>query len=448
MLKIRASSTGGIVLPVSITAVDHQAFGSYDTVCAPGVSLSGVDSKLKVALLRGFVAHTDLFDDDKKNEYIKYMTGQRKKLLTEAAKDGKIEWLVAYECLEVALPDALCDELLELASKQKKVDFAAWLLDYKNRRSDPKKAAKSLQIRESRELSNPYMVKLMKDIWKRDKQEDGTLKLTKYMGSDPDIVIPPVVGKDPVTCIDFSVFYDCKNIESISVPASITQIRDLSSQSAKAPLITVSEENVRYRVVDDCLLDKNILVMAYPGREIPACVTEIGWRAFMYCQEQERIVLPDSIRKVGDAAFMMCRKLKEVRLPDKLTKLGRNIFSGCASLEGVAIQDAVKSIDEGAFGYCERLNTIVLSNNVTKIGKQAFYHCSGLKKVTIPQSVTAIGAEAFYCCIGLTDILIPESVQKIGKKAFTGCTKLRIHGKEGSAAQQYAQSEGIRFIAE
>lgn len=166
-------------------------------------ALSGVDSKLKVALLRGFVAHTDLFDDDKKREYIKYMTGQRKKLLTEAVKDGKIEWLVACERLDVALPDSLCDELLELASKQRKTDIVTWLLDYKNRRNDPKKAAKSLQIKESRELSNPYMVKLMKDTWKWDKQEDGTLKLTKYMGSDPDVVIPPVIGKDPVTCIDY-----------------------------------------------------------------------------------------------------------------------------------------------------------------------------------------------------------------------------------------------------
>lgn len=437
-----------IVLPMSITAVDHQAFSSYDTVCAPGASISGVDSKMKVVLLRGFVAHTDLFGDDKKNEYIKYMIGQRKKLLSEAVKDGKIEWLVAYERLGVALPDALCDELLEVASKQKKTDIAAWLLDYKNRRSDPKKAAKSLQIKESRELSNPYMVKLMKDTWKWDKQEDGTLKLTKYTGSDPDIVIPPVIGRDPVTCIDFSVFYDCKRIESISIPSGITQIRDLSSQSDKAPVITVSEENACYRVIDGCLLDKNILVMAYPGREIPACVTEIGWRAFMYCQEQERVDIPDSVKKIGDAAFMMCRKLKEVRLPGKLTKLGRNMFSGCASLEEIIIPETVKSIDEGAFGYCVQLNTIVLANNVTKIGKQAFYHCSGLNNVTISQSVTAIGAEAFYCCIGLEDVLIPESVQKIGKKAFAGCLKLRIHGKEGSAAQQYAQSEGIRFVAE
>lgn len=437
-----------IVFPVSITAVDHQAFDSYDTVCAPGVSLSGADSKLKVALLRGFVAHTDLFDDDKKNEYIKYMTGQRKKLLTEAVKDGKTEWLVAYDRLDVALPNALCDELIELASKQKNAEISAWLLDYRNRRINPAKEAKSLQIRESRALSNPYLVKLMKDIWKWDKQEDGTLKLTKYIGSDPDIVIPPVIGKDPVTCIDFSVFCNCKNIESISVPASITQIWDLSSQSAKAPLITVSEENTRYRVVDGCLLDKNVLVMAYPARKIPACVTEIGWRAFMYCQEQERIDIPDSVKKVGAAAFMMCRKLKEVRLPINLTKLGRDLFSGCASLENITIPDAVKSIEEGAFGYCDRLDTIVMPEHITKIGKQAFYYCTGLKKVTIPQSVTSIGAEAFYSCKGLQDVVIPESVQKIGKKAFAFCPKLRIHGKAGSAAQSYAQSERIQFVVE
>ena len=89
-----------------------------------------------------------------------------------------------------------------------------------------------------------------------------------------------------------------------------------------------------------------------------------------------------------------------------------------------------------------------MPEHITKIGKQAFYYCTGLKKVTIPQSVTSIGAEAFYSFKGLQDVVIPESVQQIGKKSFAFCPKLRIHGKAGSAAQNYAQSERIQFVVE
>jgi hypothetical protein len=94
------------------------------------------------------------------------------------------------------------------------------------------------------------------------------------------------------------------------------------------------------------------------------------------------------------------------------------------------------------------LKKIVIPNCVTKIGKMAFGYCSNLIDISISESVISIGADAFYGCTSLTDVMIPENVQKNGKKAFGNCTQLRIHGKEGSAAQKYAQSEGLVFIAE
>ena len=45
------------------------------------------------------------------------------------------------------------------------------------------------------------------------------------------------------------------------------------------------------------------------------------------------------------------------------------------------------------------------------------------------------------------DVTIPESVTEIEDFAFYGCKKLTIHAPAGSAAEQYAKENGIRFEA-
>lgn len=45
------------------------------------------------------------------------------------------------------------------------------------------------------------------------------------------------------------------------------------------------------------------------------------------------------------------------------------------------------------------------------------------------------------------DVTIPESVTEIEDFAFDGCKKLTIHAPAGSAAEQYAKENGIRFEA-
>ena len=61
--------------------------------------------------------------------------------------------------------------------------------------------------------------------------------------------------------------------------------------------------------------------------------------------------------------------------------------------------------------------------------------------------VTEIGSYAFRDCSSLTGITIPSSVTSIGDDAFCGCDKLTIYGEKNSAAESYAETYGIAFVA-
>ena len=67
--------------------------------------------------------------------------------------------------------------------------------------------------------------------------------------------------------------------------------------------------------------------------------------------------------------------------------------------------------------------------------------------VVIPDGVTSICSGAFQNCTGLTGVTIPDSVTSIGWCAFSGCTGLTIHAPSGSAAEEYARNNSIKFEA-
>ena len=64
-----------------------------------------------------------------------------------------------------------------------------------------------------------------------------------------------------------------------------------------------------------------------------------------------------------------------------------------------------------------------------------------------PETVTELEEYAFAQCRSLTYAYVPASVTGIGRNAFGRCDRLTIHGEAGSAAQRYAEENGIPFNA-
>ena len=260
--------------------------------------------------------------------------------------------------------------------------------------------------------------------------DDGTIEISKYIGSDKEITIPDTIDGKKVTSIGNCVFEHCIGLESITIPENITNIENMAFDYCKnLESINVDVDNNIYSSIDGVLFNKEqdkILFFPYnksDSYEIPDSVTSIGDGAFYRCYNLTNIIIPDSVTSIGNSAFFGCHDLTNIIIPDSVTSIENYAFCGCANFTSITIPDSVTSIGEGAFSGCRILTSITIPDSVTSISNETFRFCYKLTDIIIPNSVTSIGKMAFEAC-DLTNITIPNSVTSIGGGAFRYCTRL------------------------
>ena len=154
---------------------------------------------------------------------------------------------------------------------------------------------------------------------------------------------------------------------------------------------------------------------------IPDSVTEIRDNAFSYCTSLKSVTIPSSVTKVGYGLFKGCTSLTNVKLPNSFDSINQ-MFKGCTSLNKIVIPNSITSF-RSAFSDCTSLTDVTLPNNLSRIDSYAFQGCVNLEQITIPDSVGYIYNEAFSGCTKLKKI-DAKGVYGIYSKAFLNCSAL------------------------
>ena len=275
--------------------------------------------------------------------------------------------------------------------------------------------------------------------------DDGTLTLSKYYGSQTSVTVPRRVGKQNVTAIAREAFSYCTALQSVVLPSGVTSV------GASAFYYCTALQSVT----------------------IPYGVTSIGSNAFYNCEALTALSLPSSIESIGSMAFYGCDNLSgtytfidatinstafsgvsgvnlwcyesvsdvEVRLtacyssaasltiPSSVMDhfvvgMKAQAFYGCGSVSSISIPDTFTAIPDEAFYRCTTLKSINIPATVKSIGTSAFYGCSALTSISIPASVTSVGPQAFYKCSALTSLTVESSSTQLGAYAFADCSSL------------------------
>ena len=246
--------------------------------------------------------------------------------------------------------------------------------------------------------------------------------ITKYTGTETNVVIPSTINGINVTRIEANAFKNNTSITSVVIPKGVTSIGTSAFDSCKS-LASI---------------------------KIPENVTSIGTSAFSSCKVLTSIKIPENVTSIGNFTFYGCTALKSIRIPDSVTSIGNRAFQNCTSLTSIEIPSSVTSIGNYAFTYCDSLNTVYVCNSSIdssnfeissngKLPKNIFYfeestntitkYVGSATNVEIPSTingidVTTIGSETFKDNTSITSVVIPSSVTSIGNYAFTYCDSL------------------------
>ena len=180
------------------------------------------------------------------------------------------------------------------------------------------------------------------------------------------------------------------------------------------------------------------------GVKLPDTVVTVGENAFYYVTTLVELKMGAGVKTLATGAMEGCIALTNVELNVGLEEIGERAFSMCTSLKSIDIPDSVNHIGKAAF-VLSGLESIVIPGSVQVIGVQAFSNCSSLKKAVIEDGVTMIDECAFEVCEMMEYVEIPASATEFGYAPFLRCEKLVIHAPAGSAAEAYANENGIAF---
>lgn len=206
------------------------------------------------------------------------------------------------------------------------------------------------------------------------------ITLTKYVGTETDVVVPTELDGLRVTEIGVNCFAET-DIVSVTVPPSIT-------------------------------------------------VIESG--AFTGCANLTTVNLPEEMLFIGSQAFSECTSLKEITLPASgVTEYSTSLFLGSA-LEKVTLSEGMDTLPASIF-FATNLSEVTLPSTMEVIHPNAFAACSRLTSVKLNEGLRRIEDQAFMVSPALTEIVIPETVEYLTEAAFVGCESLTKVMFEGNA---------------
>ena len=157
-------------------------------------------------------------------------------------------------------------------------------------------------IEEYMEEINPTIVEPDNiDDWNFTVEDDGTVTLTQYGGTNTEVTIPNHVKGQPV--------------KSVKPSRNLTPGGAYIGKSFWNAKIC-NQDGYGYNVEQQTI--KSIL--------ITNGIESLEEYAFAFSYELEKVKIPNSVANIEKSAFYLCQSLQEITIPSSVTIMGSNVF--------------------------------------------------------------------------------------------------------------------------
>ena len=224
-----------------------------------------------------------------------------------------------------------------------------------------------------------------------------------------------------------SAFSNCKKLQKITIPASVTTISEngeYPSFNGSGTHFTVVGGNNNFCDKDGLLCNKSATKLLH----VPFQYDKLS-------KPEDKLTIPTGITEVAQNAAVGSY-LKQLDL-NQTKIIGNNAFNSCSALESVKIGKDVEKIGQGAFTNCqfvkafdvdvhnakyEAINGVLFTKDKTSL---LLYPCGKEDDYIVPEGTVKIEAFAFSDVQKLGKVKIAKSVTTIGPSAFKGAKILK-----------------------
>lgn len=239
--------------------------------------------------------------------------------------------------------------------------------------------------------------------WQYTVQSDDTVEITAYTGKRRYLTVPKELEGKKVSSIGEGAFAGNSRIRQVTLPDSLTGIRD--------------------RAFYNCNSLREI--------EIPEKVVQIGNEAFYGCTRltQVSIVQNGALKQIGTQAFGMSG-INSISLPANLTDLASDAFYASTNLRRISVAESNKTFcvikdalynangDTLLYYPAGKGGIYEVTDKTTTIGDYAFAYTKS-QEVVFPDTLEKFGKRSFYSS-SVTTAVIPANVRTFGEEMFNG----------------------------
>ena len=156
---------------------------------------------------------------------------------------------------------------------------------------------------------------------------------------------------------------------------------------------TVQYEGKKYPVTE---IDNNSIngCQTITSITIPASVTIIREGAFNGCGNLTKVEIAEGgLKKIGSWAFAKTA-ITKFTIPASVTEVMNDVFNGCTKLTNLQLGVGMSKIPTNMCKGCTSLTSINIPQNITYLGDNSFQNCN-LSAVEIPSGITYFGWAVF-----------------------------------------------------